>query len=104
MEMIPFTYQDSPVRTVVVDGEPRFVASDIAKILGVRAASGITRMVDEENKGFHKVETPGGSQNVVILDESGLYTALIRSNHPKAKPFRKWVTTEVLPSIRRQEG
>lgn len=105
MELIPFAYEGTPVRTIIgSDGEPWWVATDIARVLGIRAASGITRMVDDEDKGFHKVETPGGPQKLAIINESGLYTALIRSNHPGAKPFRKWVTDEVLPSIRRHGG
>ncbi len=58
-------------------------------------------MVEDENKDCHEVATPGGPQTVTIVNESGLYTALIRSNNPKAKPFRKWVTSEVLPAIRK---
>lgn len=96
-----FKYQDTPVRTIVEDGEPWFVASDVARILDAESAGRIARMADDEDKGFHKVETLGGGQRVTTLNESGLYTCLIRSNNPKAKPFRRWVTSEVLPAIRK---
>ena len=101
MSVIPFTYADQPVRVVEIDGEPWFVGADIARILGIASASGITRMVDDEDKGSHELETPGGRQNLTIVNESGMYTALMRSNNPAAKPFRRWVTSEVLPQIRK---
>lgn len=104
MELMNFNYNDHEVRTVTVEGEPWFVATDIAKVLGARAAAGITRMVDDEDKGFHEMETPGGLQQLQILNEAGLYTALIRSQNPNARPFRNWVTHEVLPSIRKHGG
>ena len=101
MSVIPFTYADQPVRVVEIDGEPWFVGADIARILGIASASGITRMVDDEDKGSHELETPGGRQNLTIVNESGMYTALMRSNNPAAKPFRRWITSEVLPQIRK---
>ncbi|CEG99581.1 phage antirepressor [Propionibacterium freudenreichii] len=104
MSILPFDYHGREVRVIDQDGEPWFVASDVSDVLGQSAASSITRMVDGTDKGLHKVQTPGGWQSVVIINESGLYTALIRSNHPGAKPFRRWVTDEVLPSIRKRGG
>ena len=101
MELTPFTYEDQQVRVVNLDGEPWFVGADIARVLGIASASGITRMVDPEDKGSHEVETPGGRQSLTIVNESGMYTALMRSNHPAAKPFRRWITAEVLPQIRK---
>ena len=99
-----FKYNDTPVRTIVEDSEPWFVASDVANVLGSESASRIARMADDEDRGFHKVETLGGTQSFATLNESGLYTALIRSRSSNAKPFRKWVTSEVLPSIRKHGG
>jgi len=96
-----FDYEGQDVRTVAIDCEPWFVAADVAKILGSRAASGITRMIDDEDKGFHKVETPGGVQTLQVINESGLFTALLRSNNRNAKPLRRWVTSVVLPQIRK---
>lgn len=89
------------LRSVIREGEPWFVAADVAKALGARDARSFTRMVDEEDKGEHLVPTLGGAQKMSVVNESGLYTMLIRSQNPKAKPFRRWVTSEVLPSIRK---
>ena len=80
-----FIYDDRPVRVVTIDGEPWFVGADVARVLGIAAASGITRMVDDEDKGSHELETPGGLQSVTIVNESGLYTALMRSNNPAGR-------------------
>lgn len=98
-----FQYQDTTVRTITEDDGEQvwFVAADVARVLGAGSAGRIARMADEEDKGFHNVETPGGQQRLTTLNESGLYTCLIRSNNPKAKPFRRWVTSEVLPTIRK---
>ena len=86
------------------DGEPWFVASDIAKALGYRMASDMTRRLDEDEKGTHSVSTLGGEQNMSIISESGLYSAILGSKIESAKAFKRWVTHEVLPSIRRDGG
>lgn len=92
------------VRTMEVNGEPWFVASDIAKALGYRMASDMTRRIDDEDKGTHSVSTPSGLQNMSIINESGLYSAILESKLPSAKNFKRWVTKEVLPSIRKNGG
>ena len=92
------------VRTVEIDGEPWFVASDIAKALNYRMASDMTRRLDEEDKGTHKVSTLGGEQEMTVINESGLYSAILGSNLPTAKRFKRWVTSEVLPTIRKTGG
>lgn len=89
------------VRTLVIGDEPYFVASDIARHLGYRMASDMTRRIDNEDKGTHSVSTPSGIQNMSVINESGLYTAIIGSKLPSAKKFKRWVTSEVLPSIRK---
>lgn len=99
--IIPFQFNDNEVRVADVDGEPWFVASDIAKVLEYRMASDMTRRLDESDKGSAKVRTPGGHQSMSVINESGLYDAVFRSNADGAKPFRRWVTSEVLPAIRR---
>lgn len=99
--MIPFQYGDREVRTVTIDGVPWFVASDVAKILSYRSAPDMTRRLDDVDKGYAKVRTPGGEQELTIISESGLYDAIFRSSAEGAKPFRRWVTGEVLPSIRK---
>lgn len=92
------------VRTTTIDGEPWFVASDIAKALGYRMASDLTRRIDEEDKGTHLMSTPSGEQNMTVINESGLYEAILGSKIPTAKKFKRWVTSEVLPSIRKNGG
>lgn len=89
------------VRTVEIDGEPWFVASDIAKTLGYRDSSALTRRIDDDDKGTQKVSTLGGEQNMTVINESGLYSAIIGSNLDSAKRFKHWVTSEVLPAIRK---
>lgn len=96
-----FRYDGADVRTVVIDDEPWFVASDVARVLGYRMASDFTRRLDEEEKGTHPVRTPGGVQDVTVITESGLYVAVIGSQIDGARDFRRWITREVLPSIRR---
>lgn len=89
------------IRTITKDGEPWFVASDVAKALGYRMASDMTRRIDEEDKGYTKVRTHGGEQEMSIINESGLYAGVFCSNLDSAKSFKHWVTSEVLPSIRK---
>lgn len=92
------------IRTITKDNEPWFVASDIAKALGYRMASDMTRRIDEEDKGYTKVRTPGGEQEMSIINESGLYAGVFCSILDSAKSFKHWVTSEVLPSIRKTGG
>lgn len=97
-----FDFKGQQVRVVTHDdGEPRWVAADIAKILEYRNTPDMNRHVDDEDKGVAKVHTPGGAQTMTVLNESGLYSAILRSSKPEAKAFKRWVTREVLPSIRK---
>lgn len=90
------------VRTVLKDGEPWFVAKDICVALNILwQGSKSLDFLDEDEKGVGFFPTPGGDQEMVIISESGLYTLIVRSNKPEAKAFRKWVTSEVLPTIRK---
>lgn len=101
-QMIPFHYGDETVRTHTdADGQVWFVATDIARILGYKDASHALRGLEEDEKGLHNVETLGGKQTLTIVSEAGLYTLLVRARVEAAKPFRRWVTHEVLPSIRK---
>ena len=99
--LVPFQYGDHEVRTVDIDGEPWFIASDVARVLNYRMASDMTRRLEDADKGYAEVRTPGGPQTVTVINEAGLYDAIFRSNAIGAKPFRRWVTTEVLPTLRR---
>lgn len=90
-----FTYQDKDVRTIQRNGELWFVLTDVCKILGVKNTSQMADRLDEDEKGICEIYTLGGPQNMVIINESGLYAVILRSNKPDAKKFRHWVTSEV---------
>ena len=90
------------VRTVEVNGEPWFVASDIAKALGyTNSRKAISDHVDDEDKGVTKCYTLGGLQDLTVINESGLYSLILSSKLPNAKRFKHWITSEVIPSIRK---
>lgn len=97
-----FNFEQLPVRTLEVDGEPFFVGKDVADILGYkRTADAIREHVDEEDKGVGKIQTRGGKQPVTLINESGLYALIFSSRLESAKRFKRWVTSEVLPTLRR---
>ena len=90
------------IRAIEKDGEPWFVGKDVAVALGyANTRKAIADHVDDEDKGVTKCDTLGGEQNVTIINESGLYSLVLSSKLPSAKQFKRWVTAEVLPSIRR---
>lgn len=90
------------VRTVELNGDPWLVGKDVAQALGyANPRKAMSDHVDEEDKGVTKCDTLGGSQAVTIINESGLYALVLSSKLPTARKFRHWVTSEVLPSIRR---
>lgn len=104
VDLIPFNYDGAAIRTVLINDEPWFVAADVARVLEYRMASDMTRRLDDVDKGYAKVRTPGGEQDMAVISEAGLYDAVFRSNSDGAKPFRRWVTSEVLPTIRKTGG
>ena len=90
------------VRTVEINGEPWLVGKDVAAALGYQNPQRAIRdHVEDEDKGVTEMVTPGGKQSVPIINESGLYSLVLSSKLPGAKKFRRWVTSEVLPSIRK---
>lgn len=90
------------IRTLLIDGEPWFVGNDIAAVLGYsRPVDAIRKRVEDEDKGVAKLATPGGQQDYTIINESGLYSLILTSKLPTAKRFKRWVTSEVIPSIRK---
>lgn len=90
------------VRTVEIDGDPWLVGKDVAQALGYsNTRDALAKRVDPEDKGVANCDTLGGSQAVTIINESGLYSLVLSSKLPTARKFRHWVTSEVLPSIRR---
>ena len=92
------------VRTIVINGEPWFVGKDVAKALGYKdTISALKVHVDvEDKKGGWKIATPSGEQQMTIINESGVYNLIFSSKLPKAKEFKRWVTSEVLPTIHKQ--
>ena len=101
MNLSVFSFESREVRTIAIDGAPWFVAEDIATALEYRNAPDMTRNLDDDEKGTQIVRTPGGDQEMTVINESGLYSAILKSRKPEAKRFKKWVTSEVLPSIRK---
>ena len=89
------------MRIVMVGGEPWFVAKDICDVLGLVNSRKATSSLDEDEKGVSLIVTPSGEQTMTIINESGLYNLVFQSRKPEAKAFRKWVTKEVLPNIRK---
>ena len=90
------------VRAMLRDGEPWFVAADVCAALDLTTEQ--TRRLDDDEKGLHSTQTPGGAQQMTIINESGLYSLIMGSRKPEAKKFKKWVTSEVLPAIRKTGG
>jgi prophage antirepressor-like protein len=100
--MVGFYYEASEVRTLVIDGVTWFVAKDVCDILGLQNSHDVlSKQLDDDEKGVEKIYSPGGYQDTNVVNESGLYSLIFRSNKPEAKAFRKWVTSEVLPTIRK---
>lgn len=100
--LTPFHYGDEQVRTYEDEkGELWFIAIDIARILGYKDATHLTRILDHDEKGLRSVETPGGEQTLSTISEAGLFHALNSARVEAARPFKRWVNHEVLPSIRR---
>lgn len=90
------------VRTAIINGEVFFVGKDVAEILGYsNPLKALRTHVDDEDKGVNEMVTPGGIQQLILINESGLYSLILRSQLPKANLFKRWVTSEVLPAIRK---
>jgi prophage antirepressor-like protein len=106
-QVVPFLFEtQSTIRVIMIDGNPWFVAIDIAEILAYRMASDMTRFLDDDEIGTHNLRIRSENnveqdRAVTIINESGLYSAILKSRKPEAKKFKKWVTAEVLPSIRK---
>lgn len=94
-----FNFESNQVRTLTLNDEPWFVAADVCKALNCQPEQ--TRRLDDDEKGLHIVQTLGGQQEVIIINESGLYSLILTSRKPQAKTFKRWVTHEVLPAIRK---
>lgn len=95
-----FSYGEQQVRTVLIENEPWWVLADVCKVLGLTNSRNASSRLDADEKGVHLVDTLRGKQRMTIVNESGLYSVILRSDKPEAKEFKRWVTHEVLPSIR----
>ena len=101
-ELVAFDFESHPVRIVTgTDGQPHFVAADICDALQIVEVHRSVARLDDDEKGRHIVTTPGGPQEMTVVNEAGLYNLILRSRKPEAKRFKRWVTHEVLPSIRK---
>lgn len=90
------------IRTVTIDNEPWFVGKDVAEALGYsEPRSAVSKKIDEADRGVAEMETPSGKQNMTIINESGLYALIFGSKLESAKRFKHWVTSDVLPAIRK---
>ena len=92
------------VRAVTLEGEPWFVAADVCRALGLGNSSKAVMPLDDDEKGITNSNTLGGEQKMVIVSEPGLYSLIVRSRKPEAKAFKRWITHEVIPSIRKTGG
>lgn len=104
-EVMIFNYSESntPIQTTYIDGGPWFVASDVCDVLGLKNPTDIlAKGLDEDEKLIYKLYRAGQNRKVNLVNESGLYNLIFKSRKPEAKVFRKWVTSEVLPAIRKK--
>lgn len=99
-----FNYGEHAVRTVEVDGEPWFVLRDICDVLNIGNTSDVARRLEEDEKGVDLIDTPSGTQKMTVINEPGLYNVILRSDKPEAHDFKRWITHEVLPAIRKTGG
>lgn len=100
-EMEIFKFEQKEVRTVVENNEVWFVAKDVCDVLELIDVSMTVKRLDEDEKDTKIICTLGGNQNMSVVNESGLYSLVLTSNKPQAKKFKKWITSEVIPSIRK---
>lgn len=103
MDELSFKFQETAVRTLLIEREPWFVGKDVAEALRhTNPERAVRNFVDDEDKGVTVLVTPGGTQQVTIINEPGAYSLILQSKTETAKKFKHWVTHDVLPSIRKQ--
>lgn len=100
-ELQIFNYNDTPLRTVEKDGELWWVLKDVCEVIGITKHTNVAARLEDDEKGACLMGTPSGQQNMIIINEPGLYNVILRSDKPEARDFKRWVTHEVLPSVRR---
>lgn len=99
--IIPFTYDEMPIRVVMRNSEPIWVAQDVCAILDLGNTKMALERLDDDEKGVSSIDTPGGKQKMQVVNEPGLYSLILGSRKPEAKAFKRWITHEVIPSIRK---
>ena len=102
--IIPFNYNSKQVRVIEKNGEPWFVAKDVCDILDLGNSRMALERLDDDEKGVSLIDTPGGMQQMQVVNESGLYALILGSRKKEAKEFKRWITHEVIPSIRKHGG
>lgn len=100
-DLIPFEFEHHTVRVIMIDDEPWFVANDLCEVLAISNSRDALRRLDEDEKGVGSTDTLGGSQSLNIVSESGMYSLVLGSRKPEARRFKKWVTSDLLPTLRR---
>lgn len=102
--IVPFSFEGAAVRVIEVDSNPWFVAADVCAVLEHANPRQVVSRLDDDEKGVRIVDTLGGPQEMAVINESGLYSLVLTSRKPSAKRFKKWVTADVLPTIRKTGG
>jgi anti-repressor protein len=103
-DLQPFEFQSRPVRVVVIDDEPWFVLTDLCRVLEHSNPAMVAKRLDEGLSQAYPLQTPGGTQQMTVVSEPGMYEVVIRSDRPEAVAFRRWITKDVLPQLRRTGG
>ena len=99
-----FSYNQTDVRMIMQEDGPWWVLADVCKVLNLGSPHKVADRLDEDEKGRNQIPTSGGPQEMTIINESGLYSVILRSDKPEARAFKRWITHEVLPTIRRTGG
>jgi hypothetical protein len=102
-QLIPLHFENANVRTVIIDGEPWWVGIDVTGMLDISKGHQALSRLDDYERGTYIIGTPSGDQDMIIVNESGMYSLLLTSRKPIAKNFKRWLTCEVLPSLRRHK-
>lgn len=101
-ELQEFSFKENKIRSLVINDEPWFIGKEVASVLGYNDTNqAIRKHVDDEDKLTRQFDGSGQNRNMVIINESGLYSLILSSKLPQAKEFKRWVTSEVLPAIRK---
>jgi len=100
-ELQIFKYEENEIRIVQRDGQPWWVLKDVCAVLGIGNTADTASRLDDDEKGIGTIDTLGGIQQVTVISEAGVYSAILLSRKPEAKAFKRWITHEVLPSIRK---